>query len=47
MTIKNPYTPPNYGMVNVAIDRRVAAQDEPVIELGKPAKAKPAKKKED
>lgn len=43
MTIKNPYSPPNYGMVSTAIERRIAGET-PVAAEEAPKKA-PAKKK--
>lgn len=40
MTIENPYVPPNYGTRHLAVERRIAEQEE------KPAPKK-SKKKDD
>ena len=40
MTVKNPYVPPNYGMVSPAIERRIAEQAEPVAKQTARAKKK-------
>jgi hypothetical protein len=32
MTVKNPYKPPTYGVVNVAIDRRIAGKPPASVE---------------
>lgn len=40
MTVKNPYVPPNYGVINTAIDRRIAGKPPASLEE---ADEKPAK----
>lgn len=44
MTVKNPYQPPTYGMRSLAIERRIAAEQE-ADKAEQEAAKKPAKKK--
>jgi hypothetical protein len=46
MTVKNPYEPPTYGVVNVAIERRIAGKPPASVDDGEESdvsvKAEPA-----